>query len=35
MHTDVRGSETFQVASVLNDAERKHIFSKVRHQMYA
>jgi hypothetical protein len=34
MHKDVRGNETFQVASALNEAERKHIFSKVHHQMY-
>ena len=35
MHTDIRGEETFQVASVLNEVERKLIFSKVRHRMYA
>ena len=35
MHTDASGNATFQVASTLNEDERKHTFSKVRDWQYS
>ena len=35
MHTDASGNATFQVASTLNEEERKHTFSKVRDWQYS